>query len=256
MPLEIDRERGRAAAGLLFSAFSGSGIFGQTEMPEDILPSGVNRGSLEHLLFITLTVSIDYQRDAVGMWKSSRESFADPETAWLYDLELLSASTPKQVIETMQKHGLSKKTKKDAHIWRTVGTTFFKKWEGDPRKFLDNCGWDAPTILERLKNDTHLYNQRDRNDYPYLRGDKIGPLWLRMLRDNVGLDQLKNLDKVPIPVDVHIARATAATGVVRGQFEGSLNEYYEIVRKAWFQSVEGIDLDGRPMIALDVDESL
>ncbi len=77
-----------------------------------------------------------------------------------------------------------------------------------------------------------------------------------MLRDNVGLDQLKNLDKVPIPVDVHIARATAATGVVSGRFEGSLNEYYEIVREAWFKSVNGIELDGRPMIALDVDEPL
>jgi hypothetical protein len=256
LPLHIDSERGKKAAEILFNAFSGNGIFGRTEMPEDILPEGVEWGSLKHLLFITLTVSIDYQRDAVAMWESSRKSFADPETDWLYDLELLSVSTQKQVVEVMQKHGLSKKTRKDAHIWRTVGTTFFKKWKGDPRNFLADADWDAPTILERLKDDTHLYNKRNRNDYPYLRGDKIGPLWLRMLRDNVGLDQLKNLDKVPIPVDVHIARATAATGVVRGKFDGNLSDYYEIVRKAWFQSVRGVDLDGRPMIALDVDEPL
>ena len=35
------------------------------------------------------------------------------------------------------------------------------------------------------------------------------PLWVRMLRDNVGLE-IWNLESVPMPVDVHIARATGA----------------------------------------------
>jgi hypothetical protein len=33
-------------------------------MPEDVQPAGVERGSLEHILFITLMVAIDYQREA------------------------------------------------------------------------------------------------------------------------------------------------------------------------------------------------
>lgn len=36
-----------------------------------------------------------------------------------------------------------------------------------------------------------------------------------MLHDNVGID-LKNLDKIPIPVDIHIARASFTTGCLRG----------------------------------------
>jgi len=44
---------------------------------------------------------------------------------------------------------------------------------------------------------------------------------LRMLRDNVGIKKLKNLDKVPIPVGIQVARATLAIGVVRGKFNGS-----------------------------------
>jgi len=54
-----------------------------------------------------------------------------------------------------------------------------------------------------------------------IRRDKIGSLWLRMLRDNVGIKKLKNLDKVPIPVGIHVARATLAIGVVREKFNGS-----------------------------------
>jgi len=89
-----------------------------------------------------------------------------------------------------------------------------------------------------------------------LGGPKIGPLWLRMLRDNVGISRLMNLEKVPIPVDRHVARATLATGVVRGQFEGRLDELFEYVREAWFKSVKDLNAKNRPMIALDVDEPL
>ncbi len=49
---------------LLFNAFSEGGIHGRNDMPEDILPKGMAQGSLDHLFFVTLTVSIDYQRDA------------------------------------------------------------------------------------------------------------------------------------------------------------------------------------------------
>jgi hypothetical protein len=156
----------------------------------------------------------------------------------------------------MQKYGLSKKYKKDPHIWRTVGVTFLKKYSGNPLNFLEDCRWDSKNILQRLKNDTHLYNGKQVADFPYLRGNKIGPLWLRMLRDNVGIKKLKNLDLVPIPVDIHVARATLAIGVVRGQFCGKLDDFFDRIRQAWFKSVAGIRVKNRPMIALDVDEPL
>ena len=60
--LKLNSKRARDLAELLWDSFSTSGILGKTEMPEDIAPRGVERGSLEQLLFITLSVAIDYQR--------------------------------------------------------------------------------------------------------------------------------------------------------------------------------------------------
>jgi hypothetical protein len=77
--LKIDADRGKQLAHLLYDCFSTTGVLGNTEMPEDILPAGMEKGSLEHLLFITLTVSIDYQRDANAMWAVSRKTFEDPD---------------------------------------------------------------------------------------------------------------------------------------------------------------------------------
>lgn len=193
MSIVIDSERGKKVAKLLYNSFSTTGIHGRTDMPEDITPNNVVRGSLDHIFFITLTVSIDYQRDAPSLWESSRKTFDDPETRYLFEPKLLHETPFRKIVEDMQKYKLSRKPQKDSNIWQTVGVTFYKKWVGDPRNFLKNCNWDSSLILERLRNDTHLYNGRLISDYPYLRGPKIGPLWLRMLRDNVGIAQLRNL---------------------------------------------------------------
>ena len=151
MGLVIDSERGKKVAELLYNLFSTVGIHGRNDMPEDIMPKSVVRGSLEHILFITLTVSIDYQRDAPALWNASRKTFEDPETRYLFDPKALHETSPRKIIKDMQKYRLSKKPQKDAYIWRTVGVTFYKKWSGDPINFLQRCNWDAPTILKQLK---------------------------------------------------------------------------------------------------------
>ena len=230
--LNTNWNRGQRIAKSLHRAFGSAGVFGRTEMPEDIRPKGVRKGSIQHQLFITLTVAIDYQRDANTLWKVSRKTFEDPQTSYLFHPESLHLNPPRKIVKDMQKHGLSKKPHKDSHIWRTVGVTIYKKWNGEPTRFLKSCRWDCLEILKRLKTDTHSYNGKSVADYPYLRGDKIGPLWLRMLRDNVGIGKLQSLDRVPIPVDIHVARASLATGVVKGTFVGKLNDLFGSIREA------------------------
>lgn len=254
--IEKDIEKGSKLAELLYTSFSTSGILGQTEMPEDIIPKGIEKGTLEHILFITLSVSLDYQRDAPALWASSRKTLEDPATRYLFDPKSLHENSLDKVLKDMQKYKLSKKPQKDAEIWRTVGDSFYSKWAGDPRKFLQDCNWDSTIILDRLKKDGHLNNNKQVPDYPYLRGSKIGPLWLRMLRDNAGISNLVKLEKVPIPVDIHVARATLATGIIKGKGVIGFKELFEQIREAWSESVKYLKIKNRPMIALDIDEPL
>lgn len=254
--IEIKSDKAREVSKMLFDLFATTGIHGRTEMPEDLLPSTIEDGSVDHLLFLTLTISLDYQRDAIKLWQAARLSYDDPMTRYLFNPVAMYRKEIANQISDMQKYGLSKKPKKDAYIWRTVGLSFLKKWGGDPLNFIADCSWDAPTILVRLKGDRHQYGQKTVSDFPYLRGDKIGPLWLRMLRDNLKIDRLKGLEKVPIPVDVHVARSSLSLGVVQGSYKGPLAPLYEAIRKAWFDGVLGYRVDDRKMIALDVDEPL
>jgi len=226
------------------------------DMPEDEPPTGVTRGTLDHIIFLTLTVAIDYQRDAHALWDAARQTWEDLETRFLFDPDEVSEAPAEVVLPAMKKHRLSKKHTNDAKIWQTVAGSFARKWDGDPRHFLADCEWDAPTVLRRLKEDRHRSEVRVAKDFPFLGGNKIGPLWLRMLRDNACVTNLRNLDLVPIPVDVHIARASLSLGIVNGSYSGAMEPLFRQIRTAWAESVKGLEVEGRPMIALDVDEPL
>jgi len=47
----------------------------RTEMPEDFVPIAAEKGPIEHLLFVALTISINYQRDAVALWRSAQKTY-------------------------------------------------------------------------------------------------------------------------------------------------------------------------------------
>jgi endonuclease III len=79
---------------------------------------------------------------------------------------------------------------------------------------------------------------------------------LLILRDNAGLTKFKNLDKIPIHVDIHITRTTLSLGIVNGHFDGHREDLFEFIREAWSESVRGLQVHGRPMIAPGVDEPL
>jgi hypothetical protein len=243
MDLASDPARAGKIGPLLYSAFneSSTGIFGHTTMPEDILPLDVERGSLEHRMFITLTVSIDYMRDAEVLWAASRRAFEDKDTRYLFYPQEVALVDPARVARDLQRSGVALRPNQDGHIWRTVALTLLEKWQGDPLNLVKAAAHDARGVLRMVRSEL---------GFPFLRGPKISSLWVRMLRDNVGL-QLSRMDQVPIPMDIHIGRATLSTGVLRGRFRGTLDQIRPYVEEVWAKGLEG-----SRFIPLDIDEPL
>ncbi|RLI69998.1 hypothetical protein DRO97_11300 [Archaeoglobales archaeon] len=244
--LEKDVERCIVVAEILYSKFNQSdeGIFGYKDMPEEVLPESVKKGSYEHLMFITLTVSIDYQRDATELWRASRQTINDASTRWIYYPEEVIKRSEKELINAMQKYNLAKKPVKDPlEIWRPVCKSFYELFDSDPRNLLKECGYDALKVFNLLKS-------KYKPNFPYLSGKKILPLWIRMLHDVVGID-LKNLDKIPIPVDIHIARATFCIGGLRGKYEGNIQNVFHIIDEVWEEACKSL-----PYYRLQLDEPL
>lgn len=212
-----------------------SGIFLQTEMPESDPPEGVVRGSYEHILFLTMTVSIDYQRSAFQLWDAARRTFRDSETTWVFSPSDVAVRPLSELVNALVKYRLAKKPEKDASIWRKIGESFSRYFDSDPRNLFERYNYNAHDIYNNMRN-TYRYL------FPYLSGatgtSKILSLWLRMLHDEAHIP-FNDLNLVPIPVDTHIARATFTIGCLYGRYHGPFKEIVPKIRAAWRRACEG-----------------
>lgn len=244
MTLTIDPERARDLVGRLHRAYP------NPPMPEDVLPEGRVRYSPEYRLFLTLVVAIDYSRDADKLWAIARRTHDSPETRYLFNPNDLLRRPSHAVEQDFRQSGLLAGPH-DFRTWITLSRTFHERFKGDPLNLLLTCDMEGPRILDYLRN--------HGSDFPYLKGQKIGPLWLRMLRDNAGLS-FEKLEDVQIPVDVHVLRATLCLGVMTGDYEGPLDPLKERIAAIWMTAVKNQEIrdarDRRPFVSLDLDEAL
>lgn len=243
--LTKDIEKAKKVAEILYNNWhSEKGIFGNKDMPEEVLPETIEKGSYEHLMFITLTVSIDYLRDAPTLWNASRKTINDKETKWIYYPNEVMKRSDEELIKAMQKYKLSKKPKKDSlDIWKKVCKSFYELYNSNPINFLKEYDYDALRIFDVMKS-------RYKYKFPYLSGNKILPLWIRMLKDVVGIE-FKNFKKIPIPVDIHIARATLCLGCLKGKYVGNIQDIFREIDNVWENACKEL-----PYYRLQLDEPL
>jgi len=244
--LTIDVSRAKLVGPALYQAFATKGIFGRKDMPEDLCPDGIECGSYEHLMFLTLTVALDYQRDSEALWASSRRTYEDPTTRYLYFPDKVVKSSDTKIVADMRKYRLSKKPEKDAMIWTRLSQTFHDRFGSSPENLLREASYNGPQIIKLLGSREYGAG------FPYLKGAKIAPLWVRMLKDN-GDQNIVHIERVLLPVDRHIAAASVMTGCIRIDYTKapSFEEIRTAVQEVWQRACEGT-----PFYALQFDEPL
>jgi len=224
-----------------------NGVFSGAELPESKPPNWASPGSYEHLMFYTLTVAIDYQRSARDLWESARKTMDDKNTRWVFNPKKVAEKTLDELILDLSKYKLSKKKNKDANIWRTISLSLLELFDGDPRRLFEKYDYDALQIFNAMRSQ---YGKK----FPYLAGStgtsKILSLWLRILHREAKIN-FKKLNEIPIPIDIHTARATITTGCVVGDYEGSFNELVDIAKKAWAEACKDTNF-----FPLQLDEPL
>jgi hypothetical protein len=103
---------------------------------------------------------------------------------------------------------------------------------------------DAATLLLVVRphglDGSHLF--------PLLRGDKIAPVWVRMLVDPGGA-RLTRLDEVPVAVDVHVLRVTRNLGMLPDA-SGSPETVRRRVRALWMAEVRTHGCEGTPELGV------
>ena len=224
-----------------------TGVFEGADLPESRPLDNMAPDSYERVMFYTLTVSIDYMRSASDLWDSARKTINDEGVKWVFQPRMVSEKTMPELVEALSKHKLSKKRNRDAEIWRTICLSLLELFDGDPRNLFKEYDYNAYQIFDAMRN---KYGKR----FPYLAGStgtsKILSLWIRIMHKEAGIP-FKGLELVPIPIDIHTARATITTGCVAGDFEGKFGELVNIAKKAWVETCTGTEY-----YPLQLDEAL
>ena len=199
-------------------------------MPGESLPKGIKRGSIKHQLFITLILSINYLKDAHKLWDSARNAY-NSEYQYIFDLEELKEKDENIIADDLRTTGISPRFyKKDAHIIKTVGSSLIKEFNGNPEKIFSQVNYKGDEALKLLRS------SRYKKKFPFLKGKKIGPLWIRALKNFCDLPV--DLSGIPIAVDVHIARGTFTLGGLTGKYNGTIPKIRRDIEELWFKVAE------------------
>ncbi|NIA09655.1 MAG: hypothetical protein GWP10_07985 [Nitrospiraceae bacterium] len=204
--LNIYPKRAREVALKLKEIYEKNGLFGHRELPDDMLNAYRNKLSTEELInMISLSVSIDYMRDAKKLWEASIGTALDKKANWVFDPNEVAESREEVLEKTLSSQKIAIRRERDTRIWFTICKTISKRFNGSFVKLFKSYNYDTARML----------NELDKKDFPNLSGEKIFPYWIRILREKVKLP-FKNLGLLPIPADVHVVRATFTTGCIRG----------------------------------------
>ena len=226
----VDDVKASQIAERLFDQFyNRKGFFADYSMPEYILPRNLVEGSMEHALFLTYVISIDYMTDAEKLWKRSRSAYElHPDRFTPEEILKVSPRTVENVVKSLGARFYSNAAK----TWIKISKLLVDKYGGDPRNITSR-----PLTIEELKEKI--------DEFPYLRGPKLNNFFIRVMGET-GLFKLKNLNELDIPVDKQVARFTMYTGVLKllsEKFTGCVHEepIRSLVEEAWRNAARKLD---------------
>lgn len=240
VPSGLSREIGAAfLAGLLdLTARPGAPVAGWGGVPEIAVTESLRSGGASDRalrLLLTFTASMDRARDADRLWYSAQRMHE--AAPWTFDPQAVVDARLSALADVLRTHQVSQRHGPDAAAWRMIAEALADDAEPAVSAAINEGAGDARVLLAALNSETAHGIAR----FPFLRGPKVGPMWVRMLAYPGGAE-ISHLDGVPVAVDVQVRRFTENLGVTATRGLG-LDEARPVIQAAWQREVAR---DGAP----------
>lgn len=213
----------------LLQAFK-RGKLGQTVMPEDSHPAFSNKE--ERLAYFTLPMALNYQRDSYKLWEAALNTFNDPETKFVFNIEQISKRSEEDVRKALMKYKVALQPNKHINTWMVIARTVHENW-GSFTKLFEATQNDV-LHLKRTINSEH------KKGFPYLSGPKIFNYWLFIV-STYGDIKLTNRDHIEIAPDTHITQCSVKLGVITSEEVIHLTK--DAISEKWRLLLQGSGID-------------
>jgi hypothetical protein len=180
--------------------------------------------------FMTFAAAMDRARDADVLWFAAARLFADEP--WTFDPEQVVAHSLTELADLLRRFRVSQRHGPDAAAWRIIAESLNDADAGGVVRLAVRDGrGDARDLLDGLE--ARSPDGTDR--FPFLRGPKVGPMWVRMLAYPGGAE-VTSLETLPVAVDVQVRKVTEYLSVTdTGELE--LDICRPIIQATWAKDI-------------------
>lgn len=182
-------------------------------------------------LVLTLAAAMDRARDADALWSAAERLYN--EHPWAFVPEDVVRRSFTDLADVLRQFGVSQRHGPDAAAWRVIAESLADAGLAPAiRAAVFNGHGDARELLVGLQDQSVVGTDR----FPFLRGPKVGPMWVRMLA-YPGAATIENIAVLPVAVDVQVRKVTEYLEVTdTGPLD--LDAARPIIQAAWAADVE------------------
>lgn len=209
-----------------------NGELGGEKMPEDSNPN-LDKSSEENLIFFTLPMALNYQRNSYVLWSNALKTYNDKETNFVFNVYDVTSKSFEEVKSALTKYKLALQPNKQTEIWIKLSKSIINLAGGSLKTLYKKLDFDISKIL-------YFLQQEHKKDFPYLSGTKICNYYLYVL-SNYTEFSFKNKQCLSIAPDTHICKASLELGLITQEEYNSYN-VQEIVNLRWINLLSGTNL--------------
>ena len=225
----MNREKIISDCKLLIQAYK-SGKLGYMKMPEDSSPEFSDEET--RLVYFTLPMSLNYQRDSYKLWESALKTFQDQETRIIFNIKSSAVIKEDVLRNHLTKHKVALQPNKHIATWQKISKTVSENW-GSINNLLEAAQYD----FLKLKD---IVQVKFKKGFPYLSGPKIFHYWCFILQE-YGKVKLKNAEYIEIAPDTHITKCSVLLGVITKDESKSLSK--EEISAKWRNILKGTGIN-------------
>lgn len=181
------------------------GQLGYCVMPEDSNPNDLFKNNEERLVYFTLPMSLNYQRDSYNLWKSVLTSYKDKGLKDLFSIKSSSLMPTEELRTKLLKYKIALQPNKHISTWQTISKTIYDNWGS-----LENLFKNVDNDFLKLKE---LVQIKHKKGFPYLSGPKIFNYWSFII-STYGKIPLRNREYIDIAPDTHITKCSVLLGII------------------------------------------
>lgn len=208
---------------------------GYMKMPEDENPWLEKMSLEEKLVYFTLPMSLNYQRNSYTLWEWVLNGYNDNEVNKVFDIKVSANLDEAELREYLLKYKIALQPNKHIQSWSKISKTVYENW-GTMTELFEYCDYDFLKLRE-------VFQKEYKKWFPYISWPKIFNYWCSILPTYTWIE-LKNREFIDIAVDTHVMQGSIKLWVVKKEEKDSLSKeeihkrWRDILKDSWISPVE------------------